>query len=57
MQLRVDLQALLPGVDLPQSILEIHLETVFLDEFTHLSEGNARVDDSSIARAGVDKRA
>ena len=45
MQLRDDVQALLPRVDLPQLLLEIHLQTGFLDEFTHISEGNARVDD------------
>jgi len=44
-QLRADVQSLLPRVDLPQLILEIHFQTGFLGEFTHISEGNARIDD------------
>ncbi|WP_367605643.1 Tn3 family transposase [Legionella sp. W05-934-2] len=36
---------LLPQVDLTELILEIHARTGFLDEFTHVSESNARADD------------
>ena len=43
LQLKEDVQQLLPRVDLPETILEMHLQTGFLDEFTHVSEGNARV--------------
>ena len=36
---------LLPRVDLPEAILEVQEWTGFANEFTHLSEGNARVGD------------
>ena len=35
---------LLPRVDLPEILLEIHAQTCFLEEFTHISEGNARAE-------------
>ena len=37
--------ALMPKVDLPDVILEVASWTGFPDEFTHVSEGEARVDD------------
>ena len=43
--LRDQVQALLPRVDLPEVLLEIHARTGFANEFTHLSEGAARVAD------------
>jgi TnpA family transposase len=42
-ELRERLHALLPHVDLTDAILEMHGYTGFADEFTHLSEHNARV--------------
>lgn len=44
---------LLPRVDLPEALLEIHQKTGFADEFTHISEGGARVDDLSISICAV----
>lgn len=44
-ELREQVVELLPRVDLPQLILEIQQQTGFLDEFTHISEGNARASD------------
>ena len=43
--LRDQRQALLPRVDLPEVLLEIHARTGFAHELTHLSEGAARVAD------------
>lgn len=43
--LRAQVQALLPRVDLPEVLLEIHARTGFAHEFTHLSDGAARVAD------------
>lgn len=37
-------EALLPSVDLTELLLEIHAHTGFADEFTHVSESNARAD-------------
>ena len=39
------MQALLPRVDLPDLLLEVAAWTRFTSEFTHASEGRARVDD------------
>ena len=36
---------LLPRVDLPEILLEIHLRTGFADAFTHISEAQSRVED------------
>jgi hypothetical protein len=47
LQLRDDVKSLLPRVDLPEVLLEINQQTGFLEEFTHISEGNARVQDLS----------
>jgi hypothetical protein len=43
--LREHVAALLPRVDLPELLLEVQAWTGFADQFTHLSEGSARVDD------------
>src|SRR5262249_3899146 len=43
--LREHVTALLPRVDLPELLLEVQAWTGFADQFTHLSEGSARVDD------------
>lgn len=41
--LREDVKAMLPIVDLPQLLLEIHARTGFANHLTHGSEGKARV--------------
>lgn len=45
LRLRDQADAMLPRVDLPELLLEIHLRTGFADEFTHLSETGPRVQD------------
>lgn len=45
--------ALLPKIDLTELLLEIHTHTGFLDEFTHVSESNARADDLTISICAV----
>jgi TnpA family transposase len=47
--LRDQVQALLPRVDLPEVLLEIHARTGFANEFTHISEGAARVADLPVS--------
>ncbi len=44
---------LVPQVDLTEVILEIHALTGFADEFTHVSESNARVDDLSVSVCAI----
>jgi TnpA family transposase len=51
--LRDQVQVLLPRVDLPEVLLEIHARTGFAHEFTHLSEGAARVADLPISLCAV----
>jgi TnpA family transposase len=51
--LRDQVADLLPQVDLPEVILEINALTGFADEFTHLSEGNARIRDLSTSVCAV----
>ena len=48
-QLRSEIAARLPCVDLPEVLLEIHALTGFADEFTHISEENARADNLAIS--------
>jgi TnpA family transposase len=43
--LRERVADLLPRVDLPEILLEIHLRTGFADAFTHISEAQSRVED------------
>lgn len=43
--LRAEVARRLPRVDLPDAILEVQRWTGFLDDFTHISESTARVDD------------
>jgi TnpA family transposase len=45
--------ARLPPVDLPEVLLEIHARTGFAHEFTHISEGAARVADLPISLCAV----
>jgi TnpA family transposase len=48
-ELRKKLTAMLPRIDLPELLLEVHQSTGFADEFTHVGEGGtggvARVED------------
>jgi TnpA family transposase len=44
---------LLPRVDLTELLLEINAHTGFADEFTHVSESNARADDLPISICAV----
>jgi TnpA family transposase len=46
--LKEQVAALLPRVDLPKVLLEVNAWTGFADEFTHISSGNARVNDLAI---------
>jgi hypothetical protein len=43
----------LPRVDLPEVLLELHARTGFAHEFTHISEGAARVADLPISLCAV----
>ncbi len=47
--LRDSVDRLLPRVDLPELLLEIHSRTGFVDEFTHISEGKVRIEDLPIS--------
>ncbi len=51
--LRDHVLARLPQVDLPEVLLEIHARTGFAHEFTHISEGAARVADLPISLCAV----
>jgi TnpA family transposase len=53
LRLRDQVSAMLPRVDLPEVLLEIHLRTGFADEFTHLSEARTRVQDLSLSVCAV----
>jgi len=53
LKLRDAVLARLPRVDLPEVLLEIHARTGFAHEFTHLSEGAARVGDLPISVCAV----
>ena len=52
-KLREQVESLLPRVDLPDAILEIHGLTGFADEFTHISEGRGRVRDLALSICAV----
>ncbi|MCP4285211.1 MAG: Tn3 family transposase, partial [Gammaproteobacteria bacterium] len=51
--LRERIARLLPRIDLPELLLEIHTRTGFADEFTHISEGKARVEDLATSICAV----
>ena len=51
--LRDQVRALLPHIDLPELLLEIHARTGFANEFTHISEGAARVADLPMSLCAV----
>jgi len=51
--LKQQVAAMLPKVDLPEVLLEVDARTGFADEFTHLSQTNARVEDLHISVCAV----
>jgi hypothetical protein len=51
--LRVQMAQLLPRVDLPEALLEIHSRTGFADEFVHISDNTARVADLPMSLCAV----
>lgn len=51
--LKRQVAALLPRVDLPEVLLEIHQKTGFLNEFTHAHEEGMRVEDVSTSLCAV----
>ncbi len=51
--LRADTHALLPQVELPELLLEVHAWTGFLDEFTHASGSAARPSDLALSVCAV----
>ena len=53
LQLKDQVESLLPQVDLPEVLLEINAKTGFMDEFTHLNESFAKVSDLSISICAV----
>ncbi len=48
-ELRAVCQAMLPRVDLPELLLEVHDWTGFLDAYTHLADISTRMDDLHIS--------
>ena len=52
-ELRALVARMLPRVDLPELLLEVHSWTGFLGEFTHLSEPGAHVADLTLSVAAV----
>ena len=53
LKLKDQIDSLLPRVDLPDAILEIHALTGFADEFAHISEGRGRVEDLDLSICAV----
>jgi hypothetical protein len=51
--LRERVHALIPPVDLPDALLEIHGLTGFADEFTHISDTQAEVENLALSVCGV----
>lgn len=52
-RLSQQVDGLLPSVDLTELLLEIHAHTGFADEFTHVSESNARAEDLTVSICAV----
>ncbi|MDJ0355539.1 hypothetical protein [Paenarthrobacter sp. PH39-S1] len=50
-QLRTPVSAMLPRVDLPDVLLEVHSWTGFLSEFSHVSEASARMGQLDVSVA------
>ena len=53
LQLKEQVEFLLPHIDLPEVLLEIQAKTSFMDEFTHINESFARVKDLSTSICAV----
>lgn len=53
LQLRTDVAARLPRIDLPEVLLEIAARTDFADAFTHITESKARVADVDTSLCAV----
>jgi TnpA family transposase len=51
--LKILIAELLPRVDLPEALLEIHAKTGFMDEFNHGSQDSSRVTDLHISVCAV----
>ena len=51
--LKAQVAALLPRVDLPEALLEIHEKTDFLNAFTHVHEESARADNVTTSLCAV----
>jgi TnpA family transposase len=52
-KLRSKVDALMPRIDLPDVLLEVDAWTRFADEFTHISEGRARVENIATSICAV----
>lgn len=52
-EFREQVKALLPRVDLPELLLEVHSWTGFLSMFSHISEGNSRAVDLLVSICAV----
>ncbi|WP_104111906.1 Tn3 family transposase [Arthrobacter sp. N199823] len=52
-QLRGLVSGMLPRVDLPDVLLEVHFWTGFLSEFSHVSEASARMDQLDVSVAAI----
>jgi hypothetical protein len=52
-QLRAAVAAMLPRVDLPEQILEVHAWTGFLNEYTHVGGLGPRMDDLPVSVAAL----
>jgi TnpA family transposase len=52
-ELRDLVARMLPRVDLPELLLEVHGWTGYLDEFAHVSEAGARLEDLALSVAAV----
>ena len=46
-------QAMLPRVDLPELLLEVHAWTGFLDAYTHLADVSTRIEDLAVCVAAL----
>src|SRR5260221_508076 len=53
LRLKDQVGSLLPRVDLPDAILEIHALTGFADEFAHIIEGRGRFEDLTLSICAV----
>ena len=51
--LRATAQAMLPRVDLPELLLEVHAWTGFLDAYTHLADASTRTKDLAVSVAAL----